>query len=67
MRGCWLQGEGKRIKKSNVGLQVPFSGLTKTLPTQSQHGGGLESGPGSWSKDRAEGGGSRMLSDIWWG
>lgn len=51
-QGCWIQEGGKRLKKSSTGLEAPLGGLTQTLPTQSQGGGELESGPGIWRKDR---------------
>lgn len=55
-RGCWLQGKGKRLEKSNVGLEALPPGLTKTLPTQSQGGGELAGAqtPGARTRQRAE-------------
>lgn len=41
-KGCWLQGAGKKLKKSNVGLEAPLPAWS----TQSQDGGELQSGPG---------------------
>lgn len=51
-QGCWIQEAGKRLKKSSTGLEAPLRGLTQTLPTLSEGGGELESGPGTRRKDR---------------
>lgn len=62
-RGCWLQKEAQEV----------ICGLGGPLPRPDQYrcppsplcGGELESGP--WGKDRTEGGGSRMVSEVCWG
>lgn len=62
-RGCWLQKEAQEV----------ICGLGGPPPRPDQYrrppsplcGGELESGP--WGKDRTEGGGSRMVSEVCWG
>lgn len=58
--------EWKRLQRSDVGLEAPHPALTKTTvhpaparwePSQAQATG----------KDWVEGGGCRMVSEIWWG
>lgn len=59
-------GRGEEAQEVKLGPRNPLPGLTKTLAPQSQGGGELVAGPGPWRRDRTEGGGSRMVSDIWW-
>ena len=59
-RGCWLQKEAQEAI-CGLGGPPPRPDQYRRLPSP-LCGGELESGP--WGKDRTEGGGSRMVSEV---